>query len=161
MRRATWTVLAAAGLVLMGSDGAVRSDCPPSGQICSGDGNPSCVWNADTDGACNEIVVSSCGCTVGECNSPTNRRIGLNTLHQFLESSGTRPEGCCDEISPWGSCYIEDTRECFQFWECRTYSGGSTGCSKPNNLCFWQGGYIVVRTGYWSVPYSACCVDNQ
>ncbi|QOJ04602.1 MAG: hypothetical protein HRU71_14370 [Planctomycetia bacterium] len=33
MRRARWTMLAAAGLVLMGSDGAVRSDCPPAEQV--------------------------------------------------------------------------------------------------------------------------------
>lgn len=160
MRRAMWT-MAAAGLVLMGSDGAVRSDCPPSGQTCSGAGNPICVWNADTEELCNESVISSCACTVGVCVSPTYRRVALNTLHKFLDSSGTRPEGCCDEISPWGSCYKEDTRDCYQLWECRAHDGGSTGCNKTFNQCYFQGGYIVVRTGYWSVPYSACCVDSQ
>lgn len=161
MKRAMGTVLAATALVLMGSDGAVRSDCPPvSGNCPPTPAEVSCVWNPINDDTCFDIVSSYCNaCNQGSCSMPL-RTIGLQIQSNYQLGSGLRPEGCCADIS-WGVCYQWETKACYIAYQCVTISGG-TSCSKPNDLCnSWVSVGTTMRTGFWSVDNSSCCVEMQ
>ncbi|GJQ27616.1 MAG: hypothetical protein HBSAPP02_26480 [Phycisphaerae bacterium] len=103
MRRARWTMLAVAGLVLMGSDGAVRSDCPQSGAWnCVPLSNPMCIWAVEMGTTCELGNLASCGCVSGSCTSD-EQHVPQYAGYELLLYR-MRPAGCCKDIS-WGYCF--------------------------------------------------------
>lgn len=160
MKRAMGTVLAATALVLMGSDGAVRSDCPPVSGSCPPLAGPlACIWFLELDGPCNHGNLANCECnsSKGECSSDESH-VALNSGYVLLLSRA-RPEGCCANISPWGFCFQFDTRPCYKVLICEPLIM-ALDCDENNPCGPYEVG-ITNMTGWFTSLGSQCCVDSQ
>lgn len=162
MRRARWTMLAAAGLVLMGSDGAVRSDCPPANQGCTlppGGWWDECLWDTIYGQACQQNSTPPCGCVKMACTGFTWTAANAG---QFVTSWGNRPAGCCNDIS-WGWCHVEMERLCGTMLPCLTLIGHTPYFCTPNNPCHLSEDdpQPIYRVGTWLLDGQSCCFDSQ
>ncbi len=161
MRRAMWT-MAAAGLVLMGSDGAVRSDCPPANQGCTlppGGSWTDCLWDAMHAQTCSSTVNQSCRCKDLACYG---FQASPAYSGQYATLSGERPEGCCNEIQH-GQCHVAESRLCYFINWCETEIGHSPYFCTQTNPCVEPEGppQPQYRFELWLMFGETCCYDAQ